>query len=278
MAYVEERVATTLDNPYRLAWGAIIAGWLVATGIAGLLYLGGLALGFSAFDAHEAGGNLKGIGIGSVIWMVVTWIVALFLGGMFASWFDGRADDTVGSMHGVTVWALSLTTTALWLALGFGQVLQSAPGMHGDTGPSMASAAQSTGAVGVLHGHVVRLIGPSDSEHRDEANAVVAALLVNTPAGDRMANNLLDADTSMSPGAASAALQRLSPQISAARAEAKDAANKASNRTAAVLWSGFISAFLALFAAALGGWFGARGVHRVYHLRRYEGRPVRPLP
>lgn len=279
MAYVvEEPGALAPQTHPRLAWSAIFAGWLVATGMAGLLYLAGLAIGFNAFDAHEAGGNLTGIGIGSVIWMVVTWVVALFIGGMFASWFDGRADDTMGSMHGVTVWGLSLTTTALWLALGFGAAMQGTPGMQGNSSSTLAKTAQSTDAVGVLHGHVVRLIGNDRQGARDDASAIVAALLVNTPASDSTANQLLDADTAMGPQQSSAALQGLSPQISAARAEAKDAANKASNRTAAVLWTAFISAFLALLAAALGGWYGARGVHRVYHLRRYDARPVRPLP
>jgi hypothetical protein len=38
------------------------------------------------------------------------------------------------------------------------------------------------------------------------------------------------------------------------------------------LWIAFISAFLAMLAAVLGGWLGAGHVHRVYHLRRYPGR------
>lgn len=258
----------------------------MATGTAGVLYLAGLALGFSAFDANEAGGNLNGIGIGigigSMIWMVVTSAVALFLGGMFASWFDGRADDTTGSMHGMTVWGLSLTSTALWLALGFGAAMQGDADMHGNwdmhgnSDSTAVKAAQSTGAVGVLHAHVTGLIGNDRQDARDDAGVIVAALLVNTPASDRIANQLLDADTAMGPDQASAALQRLSPQIGAARTEAKEAANKASSRTAVVPWSAFISAFLALLAAALRGWFGARGVHRVYRLRRYNNRPAQP--
>jgi hypothetical protein len=39
----------------------------------------------------------KGIGTGTAIWMILTWAVSLFLGGMFASWFDGRADQTIGT-------------------------------------------------------------------------------------------------------------------------------------------------------------------------------------
>jgi len=36
-----------------------------------------------------------------------------------------------------------------------------------------------------------------------------------------------------------------------------------------------LSGIAGLIAAALGGWMGSRQIHRVYHLRRYEGRPYR---
>jgi len=38
------------DTP-ALSFKAIFAGWFIATGIAALLYLAGLALGFSSFNA-----------------------------------------------------------------------------------------------------------------------------------------------------------------------------------------------------------------------------------
>lgn len=107
-----------------MRWGAIIGGWLVATGIASLMYVAGLAIGFTAFDPYNAAATAKGIGTGTAIWMILTWAVSLFLGGMFASWFDGRADQTVGSLHGVTVWGLSVTASGLLLAVGLTQFVQ----------------------------------------------------------------------------------------------------------------------------------------------------------
>jgi hypothetical protein len=107
-----------------MRWSAIIGGWLVATGIASLMYVAGLAIGFSAFDPYNAAATAKGIGTGTAIWMVLTWAVSLFLGGMFASWFDGRADQTVGSLHGVAVWGLSIAASGLLLAVGLTQFVQ----------------------------------------------------------------------------------------------------------------------------------------------------------
>jgi hypothetical protein len=126
MEHLHTATTTVVDtHPYAtMRWGAIIGGWLVATGIASLMYVAGLALGFSAFDPYNAAATAKGIGIGTAIWMVLTWAVSLFLGGMFASWFDGRADQTVGSLHGVTVWALSVAASGLLLAVGLTQFVQ----------------------------------------------------------------------------------------------------------------------------------------------------------
>jgi hypothetical protein len=107
-----------------MRWSAIIGGWLVATGIASLMYVAGLAIGFTAFDPYNAAATAKGIGTGTAIWMVLTWAVSLFLGGMFASWFDGRADQTVGSLHGVAVWGLSIAASGLLLAVGLTQFVQ----------------------------------------------------------------------------------------------------------------------------------------------------------
>src|SRR5207248_4309282 len=107
-----------------MRWSAIIGGWLVATGIASLMYVAGLAIGFTAFDPYNAAATAKGIGTGTAIWMILTWAVSLFLGGMFASWFDGRADQSIGSLHGVTVWGLSVAASGLLLAVGLTQFVQ----------------------------------------------------------------------------------------------------------------------------------------------------------
>ena len=258
---------------------AVIAGWLVATGVAGLLYVAGLALGFSSFDAWNAAGSAKGIGIGTAIWMIITWIAALFLGGMFASWFDGRNDDTMGALHGVTVWGLSVTMTALWLALGLGHSMSghgSMMGMHADgdnargTNPS-AMTGGGGGAVAVLDANIAfQLTG---REHGESA-PIVAALIANH---DDTASALLAADTGTTQASAAQALQHLSPQIGLARAEAKMTADRTAHYLAMTLWIAFISSFLALLAAAVGGSLGASHIHRVYHLRKYPARTTSRL-
>lgn len=259
-----------------LSFRAIFAGWFIATGIAALLYLAGLALGFSSFNVWNATASAKGIGIGTAIWMILTWVTALFLGGMFASWFDGRNDDTSGAVHGLTVWGVSMVATAIWVAFGLSQAVTT----HGAVASLNASQSRSATtaaapaappAVMVLDANIARLISP-DRDHAHRLSTPITAALI---AGHQdTASALLAAESDTSQADAAASLARLAPEIQAATREAKVTADKAAHYAAATLWIAFISAFLALIAAALGGWLGAGQVHRVYHLRRYPGRPV----
>ena len=249
---------------------AVIAGWLVATAVAGLLYTAGLALGFASFDAWNAAGSAKGVGIGTAVWMIVTWVAALFMGGMFAAWFDGRNDETSGALHGVTVWGLSLTTTAIWLALGLGHAMTGHGGGMKGPGPDMhgAGAPALTPAVSVLDANISYAL--TGREHGGSA-PIVTAILAGQ---DDIAIALLAADTGTSLDSAAASLQKLTPEIGAARSESKMAADKAAHYLSLTLWIAFISGFLALLSSAVGGWLGAGRIHRVYHLRKYPARHV----
>ena len=247
---------------------AVIAGWLVATAVAGLLYAAGLALGFASFDAWNAANSAKGIGIGTAIWMIVTWVAALFMGGMFAAWFDGRSDDTSGALHGVTVWGLALTTTAVWLALGLGHAMSGHGGGMGGPGADRHGGGTPvlTPAVSVLDANIAyQLTG----RERGGSAPIVTAILAGQ---DDIAIALLAADTGTSSDSATSAMQKLTPQIDAARSESKLAADKAAHYLSLTLWIAFFSGFLALFSSALGGWLGAGHIHRVYHLRTYPKR------
>lgn len=248
---------------------AVIAGWLVATAVAGLLYTAGLALGFASFDAWNAAGSAKGVGIGTAVWMIVTWVAALFMGGMFAAWFDGRNDETSGALHGVTVWGLSLTTTAIWLALGLGHAMTGHGGGMKGPGPDMHGGAPAlTPAVSVLDANISYAL--TGREHGGSA-PIVTAILAGQ---DDIAIALLAADTGTSQDSAAASLQKLTPEIGAARSESKMASDKAAHYLSLTLWIAFISGFLALLSSAVGGWLGAGRIHRVYHLRKYPARHV----
>jgi hypothetical protein len=112
-------------------------------GMAWLFYLLGLAVGFSSFDVSDPAAAAKGVGIGTTIWVILTWTVSLFLGSMFASWMDGRPNPTIGTLHGVAVWGLAMSVTALLAAVGASNLLQGGASLLRGTATAGAVAAQS---------------------------------------------------------------------------------------------------------------------------------------
>ena len=276
-----------------LSWSAIFGGWLIAAGMAFLLYVVGLAVGFAAFDPYNAAATAKGIGIGTALWIVLTGTVSSFLGGMFASWFDGKADPTVGALHGITVWGLSLAVSLLLFALGVTQVAQGGAAVvqgaaHGGAAAASAAADATTGLQAQLTQRIAQASArgmttegaqpaglPNATDVRRAADqldrrtmASVAGALMK---GDtENAKALLGANTSLSQAEIDQTLQSVMTQVDKYKAEAQAAADRAARYTATALWTVFFSSFIALLAAAIGGWLGARHIHRVYHLRRYE--------
>jgi hypothetical protein len=105
-----------------LRWGPVFAGWFVATGTALTLYAFGLAIGFSAIDPRDATTVAHGITGGTIVWLILTWGASLWIGSMFASWFDGRNDTEMGVVRGLTVWGLSMAATGLILTRGLAHV------------------------------------------------------------------------------------------------------------------------------------------------------------
>jgi hypothetical protein len=113
----QPRHAEGREHPV-MRWGAVFAGWFVAMGMALVLYAFGLAVGFTAFDPRDTAAVTHGITTGTVVWTILTWGAALWTGGMFASWFDGRNDTEMGVVRGLAVWGVSMTATALVIASG----------------------------------------------------------------------------------------------------------------------------------------------------------------
>lgn len=134
-----------------------------------------------------------------------------------------------------------------------------------NAGSTMAAPA----AVTVLDANIARLISQAGDHDRGASKPITAALIAGEP---DTASALLAADSGASQADSAGSLARLAPEIQSAQREAKAAADRAAHYAAMTLWIAFVSAFLALLAAAVGGWLGAARVHRVYHLRTYPGR------
>lgn len=274
MATTAYSSAIAIDPFAQTRWGAIFAGWFVATGIAILLYGAGIALGFTAFNPHNAQAAARGLGIGTIIWMVLTWAASLFVGGLFSSWFDGRADETMGTLQGITVWGLSISSSALWLALTLGQVAHDRKPDHSEGMGGANIATVSNEPLAVLHSNVDHALATQKGDSQAE-KAVIAALLAGHP---DTARAILMAQTDMPADAATTRVNAWLPLVNAARDQMKSDADRMKHYAAAGMLTLLLSGLAGLLTAALGGWVGSRHIHHIYHLRRYEGRPYRESP
>lgn len=184
-----------------VAWGAVFAGAVVAAGLSLLLMVGGAGLGFVAMSPWEAeGAPAVAIGIGAIIWLFVTQIIAYGVAGYLTgrlrkSWAPGYSDETYfrDSAHGLIVWALSalisafvvgsaMTSIATGAAKAAGQTLSGAGQAVSEAGSGMLSGAMASDSGGEgLSGYFVdslfRSTDPaaqqSPQEARQEATRIV---------------------------------------------------------------------------------------------------------
>jgi hypothetical protein len=102
--------ATTAPLLKRISWSAILAGVVLAMVVSLLLNLLGTAIGTATIDPMQEANPLSGIGTGAGIWVVVSAVISLFVGG----WAAGRLAQREGAFHGLLVWAsVSLITVYL---------------------------------------------------------------------------------------------------------------------------------------------------------------------
>jgi hypothetical protein len=255
---VTERHAAGVYRFPSIRWSAVFGGWLVATGLAWLMYVLGLAVGFTAIDASDLGTSARALGIGTVIWLVLTWAVSLFLGGMFASWLDGTTDAGVGTLHGVAVWALATTVSVVLVAIGFSNVVQGGASLVRAGAATMAGAAGAAGmgtggtmdsATGALQAELKQQIAETLARSAQGAPAQSAAAADSTPspaaaAGGTAPSGAADSTPSAtvapgstaqpgdtSPAAGASAAGGTAPQAESARAPTGAAAAGSTSRT-----------------------------------------------
>lgn len=150
----------TLQAPARwpslVGWGAIIAGLFFVITSSWLLFLLGSAIGISIADASDMEAIGKGFGISAVVWIVVSGIVAYFLGSMVASRLSGRADDAEGALHGLILWSVA---TVVLLVLGFwgmGGLVNAGKSVITGTVSAGKTLVQSVGSMGSSENELTR--------------------------------------------------------------------------------------------------------------------------
>ncbi len=142
---------------FRLSWGAILAGFVVATVLQFVFSLLGIAIGFAAWDP---GDPLRHLGTGALIWFVLTAVITLFIGGMITGRLAGILTRGDGALHGVVMWGLSTLLAAwmMWSGLTF-----LVGGAFGILGRAMSATASVVGSgVSAAGGALVGQAGQLD--------------------------------------------------------------------------------------------------------------------
>ncbi|CAN5764601.1 hypothetical protein BH23GEM10_BH23GEM10_04290 [soil metagenome] len=142
---------------FRLSWGAIIAGMLVATALHIVFALVGLAIGM---DTWQPGDRLDTLGGRLGVWIIVSGIIALFVGGMVTGRLAGVLTRGDGALHGVVLWSVSTLLAAYLVASGVGTIVGGAFGVMSRT--TAAAAGGLSGAVGELGRTAVQQVTSAD--------------------------------------------------------------------------------------------------------------------
>lgn len=142
--------AAVFNTPvgHRISWGAIFAGVTLLIALSWLMLLLGSAIGVGIADATDLSAMGDGLGIGAIVWILLSTVVATFAGGLLAAKLTGTVDDRIGALHGLTVWSVGTLLIILLGASGVGGVVNSISGALGSANKMSTSVIASASGSG----------------------------------------------------------------------------------------------------------------------------------
>jgi hypothetical protein len=275
-----EDVRTILIN--RVAWGAVLAGVVVALVTQLILNMIGIGIGAATLDplqGAEGNPSATGFSIGAAIWWTLSGVIASLAGGYAAGRLSGKPKDSTAAWHGLTSWAATtliifylLTTTIGGIVGGAYRTMSSALGNVASTVGATAQTAAQVAAPNMsrvtdpfssIEQSVRGATGGNDpAALRDAAVAAMRAAVTGdqqkaTEARDRAAQaiaraqNIPVAESRKQVEGYEAQYRQTAEQAKQQATQAADTAAKAVSRAA-------LFGALALILGALAGWFGGR--------------------
>jgi len=249
-----------------VSWPAVLAGAFAAAALWLILLPLGAGIGLSSVSPwSNMGASAAAIGIGAIVWLIVTQFIAATMGGYLAGrlrtkWVNIHTDEVYfrDTAHGFLVWAVGLVITAAFLASAATSMVG---GGVGAITSGRATSNQADGQVSDPNEYFINTLFRSDrpapdsndASMRADAGSIFANALrqKDIPAPDKTyLARLVSARTGLSQTDAE---QRVSDVLTQAR-QAADIARKA---VAHYLYWMFlallIGAFCASFAATIGG-------------------------
>ena len=123
MATPTKKAEPSRHTVSRLSWSALFGGTAVSLTTVMMLVLLGASIGFYTIEPASEENPFGGLAAGSAFWWLLSWIVALFLGGWIASRFGGLQRKFDGALHGIVTWALTFLVSFLLLTNTMGMIL-----------------------------------------------------------------------------------------------------------------------------------------------------------
>jgi hypothetical protein len=291
-----------------ISWGAIFGGTFSALGIWLLLYAFGLAVGLSTIDPNDAH-SLKGSGIFTGIWGLLTPLIALFVGSLVAARVSGVPRRSEGAAHGLVMWGLTTVAGAYMVFMMMGAVLAGVVSL-GKTAVQAGGAAVGAAATGAAGAGATAqnigidaddALGPVNQRLREEGKPAVTADQLKAATQDvmqtavregRMDRQVLTTaiarNTQLSQADADEIAGRLEQQFNARKEQlgnrvqeaartAQTGALKAAEASGKAFWGVFGALLLGLIAALIGGALGVPG-GRGRRRERVATPVTRPVP
>lgn len=267
-----------LDIPNRsgVSWAAIFAGAAAAAALSLILVVLGAGLGFAAASPWaDEGASAKALGVSTVIWLLLTQIIASGFGGYIAGrlrvkWANLHGDEVYfrDTAHGFLAWAVATLITAA-MVLGTAGSLASAGAqagaMAGSTAVTAAASSNSNAdPMGYFVDTLFRSEGPAPVSD-DAANTVAARILGRAIVDDSLMPEdraylaqLVAQRTRLSQVEAEARVDQVFAQVQQAKVKAKQAADAAAKAAAwTALWT-FVGLLCGAFFASLAALYGGR--------------------
>jgi len=262
------------DSITNISWGGVFAGVAIALSLHLLLNLLGLAIGAGVIDpAQNDTPTAASLSTGSVIWMIVSGIIAAFVGAYVASRMSGRVVRSTGALHGLTTWAVTTLVVFYMLTTSVGALVGGAfsgvTSVFSGAGSTIATAttaaapslANASNPVATIEQRIREASGGNDPQAlRDAAvTAVRAALTGDQAQAEDARNRAADALARAHGIPAAQARQQVTDyenQYKQAVEQAKVRATEAAQATATAVSTGSYVAFGALLLGAVAALFG----------------------
>ena len=106
-----------------VSWRAIFAGTITVLSVLLVLNLIGLSIGLGSIDPTEESNPLNGIGTGTIIWWILSNLIALFIGGFVAARVGVSFATNSGIVQGIMTWALYTIISAWLLTSAVGSII-----------------------------------------------------------------------------------------------------------------------------------------------------------